>query len=162
MEWIAIGIIRRPIGLRGFCAIEPFGASFGALEPPCNVRIGKNSEEAECAEIEEIVRRPRGYHCRFTGRIDRTAVEGLRGALLFIEVETLPKLRNNEFYHFELKGMAVHADGTGACLGTVADVHNFPSMDTLEVVLEQGGETLMLPLMDQAIVHQQFVEELLH
>ena len=170
-EWIAIGIIKRPVGLGGFCAIEAFGNTFGALKPPCVVCIGKEAAAATDTVISEIVLRPGGYQCRFKGKDDRTAIEGMRGMVIYVESEALPGLKVDEFYHFELTGMKVYEDVGGACIGTVAQVHDFPSTDTLEVMPEKG-ESIMVPLSGIAItgidkqarritVSRSFVEELL-
>jgi 16S rRNA processing protein RimM len=170
-EWIAIAIIRRPVGLKGFCAIEPFGRTLAALQPPVEVRIGKEIAAAGSVIIEEIVPLPNGYRCRFGGRNDRTAVEGLRGSLIFIENKVLPVLRDGSFYQFELKGAGVYDDVNGGRIGTVVEVHNFPSSDTLEVE-RCGGGSLLLPFSDQAVtavdiaggritVRLSFVDELL-
>lgn len=170
-DLIAIGIIRRPVGLDGFCAIEAFGDTFGALKPPCPVYVGKDAATATGAVISDIVERPGGYQCRFEGKNDRTAIEGMRGLVIYTGSEALPELRGDAYYHFELAGMRVYEDAGGTCIGTVAGVHNFPSMDTLEVMPEKG-ESIMVPLSAQAIagidrqgrritVRQRFIEELL-
>jgi 16S rRNA processing protein RimM len=170
-ELIAIGIIRRPVGLDGFCALEAFGETFGTLKTPCAVFMGKDATAAESVTISTIVLRPGGYQCRFEGKDDRTAIEGLRGRVVYIESESLPGLKGNEYYHFDLLGMAVCEDVGGTCIGRVIEVHNFPSMDTLEVMPEKG-ESIMIPLSGPAIagidkqskritVRQSFIEELL-
>ena len=170
-EWIAIAIIRRPVGLRGFCAIESFGGTLAALKPPVEVRTGKDIAAAGNVIIEEMVSMPNGCRCRFGGRNDRTAVEGLRGSLIFIEKKALPGLRDGSFYQFELKGAGVYGNVDGARIGTVVEVHNFPSSDTLEVE-RSGGGSLLLPFSAQAVtavdtaggritVRQSFVDELL-
>jgi 16S rRNA processing protein RimM len=170
-EWIAIGIVKRPVGLAGFCAVEPFGATWAALQLPCEVRIGKDIGSAERQVIEEIVVMPKGCRCRFGAKNDRAAVEGLRGFFVYIEQSGLPRLGKGSYYHFELKGAGVYADVSGDRMGTVIEVHNFPSADTLEVQ-RASGDSLLLPLSGQAIaavdtaggritVRQSFVEELL-
>ncbi|MGA2508178.1 MAG: ribosome maturation factor RimM [Chitinispirillaceae bacterium] len=171
-EWIAIGIVKRPVGLRGLCAVEPFGGTLAGLRLPCSIRIGKKSTDAVETSIDEIVPLPNGCRCRFSAKNDRTAVEGLRGLLIFIERNTLPGLQGNSFYQFELKGMDVYSDTGGNLVGTVVEVHNFPSSDTLEVECT-GTDSLLLPISDQAItaidkagrritVRQSFIEELLN
>jgi 16S rRNA processing protein RimM len=170
-ERIAIGIVRRPVGLRGLCAVEPFGTTLAALSPPYTVLIGKDDGSAESMVIDRIVPLPKGLRCGFRDRKDRAAVEGLRGSLIFIDKKTLPVRAEGSFYHFELKGAGVYSDRDGSRIGTVIEVHNFPSSDTLEVERE-GGTPLLLPLSGQAVtaidtgagritVRQSFVEELL-
>lgn len=171
-ELIAIGIVKRPVGLRGLCAVEPFGETLAGLEPPCTVCIGNNVASVAVVVIDAIDFLPNGCRCRFSGKNDRTAVEGLRGFLIFIEQKALPGLRDNSFYHFELKGMEVYTDTDKSFLGTVREVHNFPSSDTLEVGCTKGG-SVIVPISDQAIVtidkagrritvRQSFIEELLN
>ncbi|MBN2036041.1 MAG: 16S rRNA processing protein RimM [Chitinispirillaceae bacterium] len=170
-EWIAVGSIRRPVGLAGFCSIEVFGAGFAAIETPCTIRIGRNSDHARETVITEIVERPDGYQCLFQDAADRTAAEALRGLLIFRPADSLPALAENEFYHHQLRGMRLYGDSSGTLKGTVIEVQNMPSMDTLEVALERGG-SVILPLTAQAIVRidreagriivrEAFVEELL-
>jgi 16S rRNA processing protein RimM len=168
-EWIAIAVVKRPIGLEGFCAVEPFGETFSALPTPCTVRFG--TDLARTATITEIVALPKEHRCRFAEVLDCTAAEAFRGQQLFIEREELPQQETGRFYHFELTGLAVFGDEGGDRIGTVIDVHNFPSVDTLEVKLEKGG-TVLLPLLNVAIVaidriagritaRESFIEELI-
>ena len=130
----------------------------------------QGSENTVEAEIGEIVSLPKEYRCRFSGKSDRTAAEGLRGALIFTEADSCQP-RGNEFYHFELIGMAVLGDITNAAPWHRYRVHNFPSIDTVEVKLDAGA-TVLLPLSMQAIltidrrakritVRESFIEELL-
>jgi 16S rRNA processing protein RimM len=149
-EWIAIAVVKRPVGLEGYCAVEPFGDTFSALPLPCQVRLGKELDRARVVTVTKIVALPKEYRCRFAEAADRTAAEGFRGQQIFIEQGALRQREAGKFYHFELKGLAVFGDQDGGLLGTVIDVHNFPSVDTLEVKLT-GGETVLLPLMDLAI-----------
>jgi 16S rRNA processing protein RimM len=170
-EWIAIGIVRKPVGLEGLCAVEPFGATLASLSPPCSICIGRECDETEDMVIDTIVPLPKGLRCGFRGRKDRAAVEGLRGSLIFIEKEKLPVRGEGSYYHFELKGAGVFSDRDGSRIGTVVEVHNYPASDTLEVERE-GGSPLLLPLAGQAVaaidaaggritVRQSFIEELL-
>ena len=62
----------------------------------------------------------------------------MRGKVIYTESKTLPGLKGNVFYHFELIEMAVYEEAGGTCIGRVVEVHNFPSMDTLEVMPEKG------------------------
>lgn len=170
-EWIAIAVIKRPVGLEGFCAVEPFGETFVSLAPPCTVRIGREIGSATDVELSEIMPLPKEYRCRFSGKNDRDAVEGLRGMLVFVDNEALPRRNDREFYHFELVGMEVFADEGSGRIGIVAEVYNYPSADTIEVKRERA-ESVMVPLSEQAIVsidraakritvRRTFIEELL-
>ena len=130
--------------------MESFGDTFASLNAPCTVRLGKSIDSAQYIEIAEIVVLPKEYRCRFSSKDDRNAVEGIRGAIIFIEKESLPGRAESEFYHFELIGMDVFGDIGSQHIGTVTEVFNYPSMDTLEVKLDAGGSVL-LPLSALAI-----------
>lgn len=150
-QWRAIGVVRRAVGLKGFCSIEPFGAAFSSLRPPSPVRLGRESGSAVAAVIAEVLELPSGFQCRFEGREDRTSSEQLRGMLIFAEQETLPALLPNEFYHDEIRGMAVRGDGNDGIVGTVIGVLELPSTAALEVGLDRG-ESIIVPLSGNAIV----------
>jgi 16S rRNA processing protein RimM len=76
-------------------------------------------------------------------RLDR---EVPRGAELTIPREDLPPTAENEYYAFELVGLAVQEEG-GAALGRVTDVQPGVANDVLE--LDTG---LVLPLVDACIL----------
>ena len=75
-------------------------------------------------------------------RLDRP-VE--RGATLAVPQASLPKLGEDEYYAFELVGLAVEEEG-GRFLGRVADVVDYPANDVLE--LDSG---LSLPLVGACV-----------
>jgi 16S rRNA processing protein RimM len=149
-EWIAIAVVKRPVGLEGFCAVEPFGDTFATLVPPCTVRIGSDPETATEVGIDKILSLPKEYRCRFSTAIDRTAAELLRGKVLYVERGALAARKSNEYFHFELVGMEVCDDGDGSRIGRVTAVHNYPSVDTVEVEREKGPG-ILLPLNGAAI-----------
>lgn len=62
---------------------------------------------------------------------DRTSVESLRGAELFIERDSLPELEPGEYYQSDLIGFTVSRDGI--MLGTVACFQNFGAGDIIEL-----------------------------
>jgi 16S rRNA processing protein RimM len=68
-----------------------------------------------------------------------------RGATLAVPREALPELEEDEYYTFQLVGLAVEEEG-GRLLGQVADVVNYPANDVLE--LDTG---LSLPLVEACV-----------
>ena len=81
---------------------------------------------------------------RFSGVIDRTSAEQLRGTLLVADSATSPPAGgSDEFWDHDLVGLvAVLVDG--AVLGTVLDVLHPPGPDVL-VIGRDGGSEVLVP-----------------
>ena len=75
-------------------------------------------------------------------KLDRPAE---RGAVLAVPRESLPPLGEDEYYAFQLVGLAVEEEG-GRFLGRVADVVDYPANDVLE--LDSG---MVLPLVGACV-----------
>ena len=170
-DLIAIAVIRRAVGLKGFCAIETIGSTFALIEPLVVVYAGRDENNTRELTIEEIEKRPKGFVCRFREIVDREGIEQLNGCKIFIPGENLPALGDGEYYHFELEGFQVLSDSTGALIGWVREVVNLPTLDALEIELKKG-KTVLLPYNDetvlsvdmnkrQIVVKWSYVEELL-
>lgn len=170
-ELIAVGKITRTVGLEGFCCVEPSGFTLETLDLPYKVYVGFTESDSSEIILEEIDFRPKNLVCRFEGANDLEAAEAFRGKTIFVKKSELPPLEQDEYYHFELIGMAVYTDESSDSIGVVSDVHNFPSADTVEVK-RLHGETLLIPFTADSIVSVEkesrriifkhsFVEELL-
>jgi 16S rRNA processing protein RimM len=85
---------------------------------------------------------------RLQGVGDRAAAAALRGSELTVVAASAPQLGEGEWWAHELEGCEVFADERR--LGSVARLIELPSCETLEV-REHGGETLLVPLVRDAI-----------
>ena len=90
----------------------------------------------------KVVASKRGSHDRPVIRLERRAE---RGTPLFVPRELLPPLGDDEYYAFQLVGLAVEEEG-GRSLGRVTDVVNYPANDVLE--LDSG---VLLPLVGACV-----------
>jgi len=68
-----------------------------------------------------------------------------RGTTLAVPREALPPLEEDEYYSFQLVGLAVEEEG-GRVLGQVKDVLDYPANDVLE--LDSG---VLLPLVEACV-----------
>lgn len=68
---------------------------------------------------------------RIDGIIDRNVAETLRGTELFVDRDSLPAVKDGEYYQADLIGMRVVRDGTE--LGRVACFQNFGAGDIMEL-----------------------------
>ena len=75
---------------------------------------------------------------------DRTQAETLRGVALLVSRASFPEAEEDEYYHIDLIGLAVHASESDELLGTVLALHNFGAGDILELTAS-NGQTYMHP-----------------
>jgi 16S rRNA processing protein RimM len=86
---------------------------------------------------------------RLDGVEDREGADALRGLALTVERVEAPALGEGEWWAHELEGCAV-VDGAWR-VGTVSRMIELPSCEALEVQREEGGETLVVPMVKDAI-----------
>ncbi len=98
------------------------------------------------ARLASVAKMGRGYRVKFVGFEDRSAAEGLRGAILALPREQLPSLEGNESYLVDLVGAKVIGP-TQEVLGTVVDVRCYPSVDSI-IIERTDGSTVEQPLVD--------------
>ena len=133
-DLVAIGRVGRPHGIDGAFFVE------GPSERPEAFAVGAELW-AGGAPAKVVVFR-RGAGNRPVIRLDRP-VE--RGAVLAVPRASLPDLPEDEYYAFQLVGLAVEEEG-GRFLGRVAEVVDYPANDVLE--LDSG---LSLPLVGACV-----------
>ena len=133
-DLVPVGRVGRPHGLDG---------SFFVEEPSERAETFKTGATLylDGAPV-KIVSSKRGSHDRPVIRLDRRAE---RGTALSVPREILPPLGEDEYYAFQLVGLAVEEEG-GRLLGTVRDVANYPANDVLE--LDSG---VLLPLVGACV-----------
>jgi 16S rRNA processing protein RimM len=139
-DLVPVGRVGRPHGLDGAFFVE--GASTRAETLAVGAELYVGGVHAT------VVAARRGAGGRPVIRLDRP-VE--RGAALAVPRASLPQLGEDEYYPFQLVGLAVEEEG-GRFLGRVADVVDYPANDVLE--LDSG---VSLPLVG-ACVRQVDVE----
>lgn len=142
-DFVAIGIIRKPVGLKGQCYVDAFGATLPGLRPPARLYAGKGSPATQELVLQELRQSPKGLICRFEGYQDLDTAGALRGFYLFCGRDKLPKPPKGRHYHFELVGLTVVADESGAAIGTVTEVQQYPAADALEVRKADGSTILV-------------------
>jgi 16S rRNA processing protein RimM len=133
-DLVAVGRVGRPHGLDGSFFVEGPSDRADAFAAGAVVYVE--------GEPLAIVSSKRGSHHRPVIRLERR-VE--RGATLAVPRESLPPLGDDEYYAFQLVGLAVEEEG-GRLLGRVADVLDYPANDVLE--LDSG---LALPLVEACV-----------
>ena len=129
-----VGRVGRPHGLNGAFVVEQ-----PSSEPD---RFAVGALLYAGGEPAKVVESKRAGGSRLVVKLDRP-VE--RGAALEIDRDTLAEPGEDEYYVFQLVGLAV-VEEAGRELGRVAAVANYPANDVLE--LDSG---LALPLVEDCV-----------
>jgi 16S rRNA processing protein RimM len=133
-ELVSVGRVGRPHGLDGSFFVE--GPSEREETFATGATLYLDGEPAK------VISSKRGSQNRPVIRLDRRAA---RGAELAVPRASLPPLGEDEYYGFQLLGLAVEEED-GRFLGRVADVLDYPANDVLE--LDSG---LALPLVEACV-----------
>ena len=135
-DLVRVGRVGKPHGLDGSFFVEQPSEDEKRFAKGATLRV-----DGEPATV-VATKRSRG---RPVIRLDR---EAPRGAELSVPRSELPPTAENEYYAFELAGLAVEEEGGGGReLGTVAAVQPGIANDVLE--LDSG---LLLPLVDACVL----------
>ena len=139
---LKVGRVGRPHGLDG---------SFYVTRPLARL-LALGASVTVAGRASQIVRRA-GTDARPIVRLegvrDRAGAEALRGLELTVAAEQAPALGEGEWWTHELEGCEVIAGGQR--LGTVVRVIALPSCEALEVLEARGAESLLVPMVKDAV-----------
>ena len=143
MEYLKIGLILKPQGIRGEIKVLPLTddpsrfiglkqAFLSEEKTPVRIMGARIGRDAVYLFLERIY--------------DRTAAEGLRGQYLYIDREHAVKLPEGRYFIADLIGCeAVGLDGTS--LGTLKEVLQ-PGANDVYVIQRPDGTELLVPVVD--------------
>ncbi len=134
---VALAAVAGAHGIKGELRLKLFAESVASLKAHKSVYVG-----GELRQIRELRDANKTAIARLEGTNDRSAAEALRGLLIEIDRDALPKLEAGEYYHADLIGVPC-VDSSGAALGTVAGIENFGAGDLIEVLLPDGKRSLI-------------------
>ncbi len=133
---VALAAIAGAHGLGGEVRLKLFAASVDSLKRHKQVVVGERA-------LSLLSVRGGGQPvARFAEIADRNAAEALRGLLVTVARDALPRLADGEYYHADLIGLPC-VDAVGEPLGTVFAVENFGAGDLLEIERPDGKRGLV-------------------
>lgn len=138
---VCLGAVAGAFGVRGEVRLKSFTAepeaiaSYGAVETEDGTRRFEVTLTGATKE---------GLTARLTGVTTKDEADALRGTRLYVDRARLPDTDDDEFYHADLIGLAVHDTG-GALIGHVKAVLNHGAADLLELSRPGRAETVLLP-----------------
>jgi 16S rRNA processing protein RimM len=142
---ICLGQIGAPHGVRGQVRLRSFTSNPAAIAAYGSLQ----TEDGRILQLKSLrpAKDPAKDHfvAAFADICDRDAAARLANAKLYVPRERLPQLADaDEYYHADLIGLAV-VDREGRRRGSVVAIHNFGAGDLIEVRLDEGGQSAMLP-----------------
>lgn len=149
--YVAVGRIAKSHGVRGEVVVEVRtdepGQRFAAGSM---LRARRPGAQPRPLVVETARQHGDRLIVRFDGVADRSAADGLRGAVLTVDLAELPPTQDpDEFYDHQLVGLAVELPG-GERVGTVADVLHGAGSDLL-VVERDGADDALIPFVQQLV-----------
>ena len=138
---LLIGIIVGAHGTGGVCKIVSYAESLAVFEPGDGLFVEKDENHSQTYEVLWVKPHSKGALMALGGVTDRDAAETLRGAGLYIDKCKLPALEEENYYWFELIGMAVYTQD-GVYLGRLESILPTGSNDVY-VVRAEEQETLV-------------------
>jgi 16S rRNA processing protein RimM len=148
IEYIAVGQLRRPHGVRGEILMSVWTEFPERLQPGVQVFLG---EERQPVLIRSVRSHGDGLLLAFDEYHLREEVGLFRNELVMVRTDDRPSLEDGELYIHQLLGLAVVEDESGRPLGTLVEILETGANDVY-IVKDQNGVDLLLPAIESVIV----------
>lgn len=138
-EWLELGRIGRPYGIKGWVHVQSFTTPPERLLKYRDWLVQGARQDATPMRVVEGREQGASLVARLEGIEDRDRAALLQGAAIRVARSALPKLRKREFYQADLVGLKV-SNVEGASLGRVMHFVETPGGDVMVVRAEAGNE----------------------
>ena len=146
-EYLEIGLIVRPHGVRGEMVVEASSELLPGLESGTTIFYGPDREKL----MVERVRPHRGRLLLMAKAItDRDQAEALRQQILYLHSDEVDPLPDGSFYYWQIIGLEVYAE-SGAKLGVVKQIIETGANDVYVLEDDEGREVL-IPAIEEVIL----------
>lgn len=141
-NWVALGKIGRPHGVRGELRLTAYNTSSSLWKPGLQLRMWRPGAPARMVRIVQVRPANEYWILRLEGIDDRTQAETLTNAELEIDEHALPPPAEDEVYLHELMGAAIIEAEDGAVVGKIVAFIE-TSHTLMQIKLLDGGEALI-------------------
>lgn len=145
-DYLVVGRVARPHGVRGALLVEPFSEVITSLEPGSRIYIGDEEFEHRLKEIRPHQKR---YLAFLEGCEDRTEAEKYRDREIKVSLDMVTALPEHTYYRWQILDLRVETV-EGKPLGTVVHILETGANDVY-VVEDEGGEELLIPAIHSVI-----------
>ncbi len=151
-EYLLIGKIIEPHGMKGEVKIFSFaGQPENFQEYKKLVLVTPSGKLSPPSSIEKCRIKGKSAIVKLTSVNDRNGSEAITGMGVLVLKEDLPQPGNNEFYLYQMEGLAVETV-EGRRLGTVTSISSNGAQDLL--VVQDDDQEYLIPIVDAIIIHQ--------
>ena len=149
-EYLAIGFLRRPHGVRGEILMDVHTDFPERIKPGEALFVGESHQQMMLTSCRT---HHKGMLVHFHG-IKNPEDAGLyRNTWVYVTTKSRPKLPDGEYYHHQLIGLKVMDEGD-TLLGTIVDIIETGANDVY-VVRDDSGRELLLPAIPSVILNVQ-------
>lgn len=145
---VSLGRLVKTHGLGGELRLRPCAFPCPTLKQGLMVQLQDRGRQATPARIATLRPRPPFLLVAFAGVVSREQAQALCGHTLAVHERQLPPLQDNEFYYYQVLGLAVLTTA-GQHIGTVRQVFFSGGHDVW--VVRRGRKEYLIPVI-QAIV----------
>jgi 16S rRNA processing protein RimM len=147
-EFLAVGKLRKPFGLKGEMKFESFIDRLDIFSPGNKVMTGKKFTSRKIVSLRES---GKTSLIRFEniGTIEDAA--NLTNQTIFISADQLPPLEEGSYYHHQLLGMEVE-DERGKILGIITEILTTGANDVYVVNDEENNKETLIPAIKPVIM----------
>ena len=146
-DFLVLGKFRRAHGVKGEIPLEIYTHMLELLAPESLVYVG---EQHHPYTIESTRYKNDLLLIKFYEISDRTFASTLTNELVYVSVEQLPPLTEDEYYLHDLIGLDVYQDG-GEYLGVLAEILETGANDVYLVEDDEGKE-ILIPAIEEMIL----------
>jgi 16S rRNA processing protein RimM len=147
-EFLAVGRVVRPHGVRGQLLVEGFSEQISLIIPLATVFLGSDYRPSVVCSFRPHQNR---FLLLLEGCEDRETAELWRGEVIHIRYEDVKPLPEHVYYHWQVLGLRVFTTD-GECLGTVNQILETGANDVYMIHDEHGAE-LLLPAIESVIMN---------
>ena len=148
-EFLAVGKLRRPHGLRGEMRMSVWTDFPERLQPGTLVFVGKSYLPVH---IKSMRGQTQDSLIAFDEFSNRDEVGQFRNQVVFVRTADLPPLTDDEIYLHQLMGLQVVQDEDDALLGMVAEILE-TGANHVFLVRRDGKKDILIPDIDPVIMN---------
>lgn len=146
-NFLVVGRIVRPHGVRGGLVVEQFSKLIQSICPGVEIFLGNTTTPS----MVKSMRLHRGrYLLVIEGCEDRDTAEQWRDAEIRLESGGVESLQEGEYYHWQLLGLRVSCED-GRVLGEIVEILETGANDVF-VIRDETGDEVLLPAIESVVL----------